>query len=699
MTLRGPLPTIVGLAFLLCAGLGGGDVAQAQDRGAPRFGSSVPSDTIEAEASDAGRIWSLVSPPVDRFAQRYGAEPDSAWATHLRRSVLRLPGCAGAFVSADGLVLTTARCVRHHLDENFEDGVVADRSDAERSVPGLHADRLVGTSDVTAEVRAARQDTSVGLAGQSVEQRLQSSAGAERQIEVSPDAEGGYMAHTYRRYEDIRLVFLPERAISAFGGIDAAMTYPRQAVDVALLRVHTPDGRPMTVEHYLEPSSQGVRPGDVVFAAGPSAATHRAESAAQLAVRRDVVLPERRDRLDTWIGALQDDLDTGESTPVQRSALRDAERTLKKIRARLEALQNEYIQVRLDRRDAQFQQALREDPALQERYGGLLDSIASVQGAKRELSAAYRAFGGGGNEVYASTTYRRVLRAEEDPGENSGSAHNSRLSSLRGVDSLRFGHSAAVETAMLSARLEAAEQYLQPDTAALRQLLGGQSPRERAASVVEQLMERSSEDPTHELPADGPVAEVAAVIRSRYESFSEQWQNLERTERRLTHRLSRARQAVQSMPMLSGGGAPRLTDGRVLGYPYNGTTAPPFTTVFGLYEQTHAFGAAEPWSLPERWQTPARDLDRSVPLNFVASVDGAVSNNGAPLVNPSLGLVGMAVGPNIQGVAGTYLFLPERMRTVAMDIRGLREVLRAVYEADALVDEVFGSGTSGGSFP
>ena len=108
MTLRGSA-LIIGVASLLWGGLGMGPEAQAQDRGAPRFGPAAPGDTVVAEASDAGRIWSLVAPPADRLARRYGLEVDSAWAAHLRRSVLRLPGRQGGLVAADGLALTHAR--------------------------------------------------------------------------------------------------------------------------------------------------------------------------------------------------------------------------------------------------------------------------------------------------------------------------------------------------------------------------------------------------------------------------------------------------------------------------------------------------------------------------------------------------------------------------------------------------------------
>ena len=689
MTRRG-IALIIGVAGLLCGSLGAvGPEAQAQDRGAPRFGPAAPSDTVVAEASDAGRVWSLMSPPADRLARRYGMEVDSAWATHLRRSVLRLPGCTGALVSADGLALTTARCVRRHLDSEGDTAVVAERPADERAVSALHADRLVRTSDVTAAVRAARQDTVAAAAVSAVQGRLQEEAEAGRHVEVSADGDGAYTAYTYRRYQDVRVALLPDRRISAFGGTDAALTYPRLAFDVALLRIYTSEGQPLAPDHFFEPSTQGARPGDAVFSAGPPAATRRAESAAQLATRRDLVLPERRDRLGTRAQALRARLDTAGAMPSLRPALRDAERALKQTRARLEALRNEYVRARLEQRDERLRRALRRDPALQRRFGGLLDSLDAIQNAKRTLGAAYRAFGDVEGGPYGSSTYRRLLRARaQAPPARTASSH----ASMAAADSLQSS-SGPVEIALLAARLEALQQHLRPDSAAVDRLLGGESPAERAASVVDQLASASG-DGTHAFPTAGPAADVAAVVGTRARSFHEQWRGLTRAERRLTRRLADARQAVRSVPVLASGTAPRLTDGRVRGYPYNGTTAPPFTTVFGLYERNRAFGGETPWGLPERWQKEGGRMDRSTPLTLVASVDGAVSNNGAPLLNQSLELVGVAAGPNIQGVAGTYLFLPERMRTVGTDVRGLREALTAVYGADALVDELFGGRSS-----
>ena len=699
MALRHLLLRVVGLTSMLLLGGVVTDAVHAQDRGAPRFGPAAPGDSVVAEPSDTGRLWSLATPPLDRLNEHYGMEADSAWATHLRRSLLRLPECTAALVSGEGLALTTARCVRRHLEtENSGAPIVATQRAAERRLTDLHADRLVAATDVTTRVQAARQDTAVAQAVQSVQQRLQSEAGPNQRIEVESAAGGApYTAYTYRRYEDVRVAFLPEPSVGAFGGLDAAMAYPRHALDVALLRVYTAKETALAPDHFFEPSTQGVRPGDAVFAAGRAEETHRAESAEQLAVRREMVLPTEQARLETWTQALRDYLDTAETESAQHEALHEAERALKQTRARLDALQSAHFQTRLKRRDAQLRRALRRDSSLQRQFGGVLDSLAAIQKTKRTLASAYRAFGQMETGTYGSPTYRRILNARvrdasaaaTEEAEGSSAAPDDRDQSLP----------APVETALLADWLDALRDHLRPDTAAVRRVFGDRSPTELASTIVENSVLSSPGDAaagaaTPVVPSDDPAAAIVEVVGPRARSFAEEWRGLERAERRLTRRLARARQAIRTTPVLSGGnGALRLTDGRVLGYPYNGTMAPPFTTFFGLYGQSSAFGETGAWTLPERWHRSDLTMDRSTPINLAASTDPAVSNSGAPLLNKYLELVGLTTGPNIQGVAAPYLFLPERMRTVAVDIRGLRQALTAVYEAEGLVDELFGVGT------
>ncbi|MFB6278794.1 MAG: S46 family peptidase [Salinibacter sp.] len=683
---------LVGLAGLLLVGSLTGTPLQAQDRGAPRFGPLTSDDARAGKASERGRLWSLATLPFDRFEARYGVEADSAWATHLRRGLLRLPGCAAALVSADGLALTSADCVRKHRAAGRIDApVTADRPSDEQSLPGLHVDRLLDAETVTARVDSAERDTTSEQAVAAVQERLQSAAGPDQRVEVVAEAGGQvHVAYTYRRYDDVRLAFLPGPTVSRFGGAEAAMAYPRQALDAALIRVYTTNGDPLSVDHFFEVPTQDVRPGDAIFAAGPARKTHRAESADQLAARRDLVLRNRRDVLDTWVQSTRAFLDTaGSAQQVLRAALRAGERAQKRVQTRLEALRHDSITTRLQRRDRRLRDTLRRDPALQRRYGGVLNRLAALQESKRRLASAHRAFGTFGARACGSRTFQRMVRAlRADTTEG--------VRAPAPIDDA--SRPPAVETALLADRLRRVREHLQSDSAAVRRLLDGQSPSERAASIVDASVLAESDyapDGTPIVPPDDPAAAVADVIGPRVRSFYAEWERLMRTERRLTARLARARRTVDAAPVRGGGDRVlRLTDGRALGYPYNGTMAPPFTTLYGLYGQSQSFEGDSAWALPARWHRSSTDLDRSVPLNLAVSTDPAVQTDGAPLLNKYLEIVGVSIGTNVQGVAGEYLFLPQRMRTVGVDLRGLRQSLQAVYDAEGLVDELFGDTVS-----
>lgn len=629
--------------------------------------------------------------PVDRLERRYGITADSGWTTHLRRGLVRLPDCGAALVSANGLALTSADCVEAHLKAGERDGpVVAEQSGDEQPLSGMHADRLVEAEAVTAQVERAAEDTSAAQAAARVQERLQAEAASNRRVEVVAESgRDAFAAYTYRRYTDVRLVFLPEEAVRDFGGTDATMSYPRQVLDAALLRIYTAEGTPLSPEHFFESSTQGIRPGDAILSGGRSRATRRAESADQFAVRRDLILPARRAVLDTWVRATQAHLEAGDSTRAQgHAALLTGERLRKQTEARLDALRTDGITTHLQRRDDRLRERLGQAPRLRSRYGGVLDSLSTLQDAQRRRASAHRAFGTFGVPAYGSRIYQRMIVAL-----GADSVNMERPSPPVADTTVR---PPPVETALLAERLRRIQEHLQSDSAAVRRLLNDRSPDERAASIVETSVLAEAEyestgDPI--VPPDDPAAGVVDVLRPRVRSFYEDWNRLLRSEHRLTERLAQARQEGDSTPIQQGGGeALRLTDGRALGYPYNGTTAPPFTTFYGLYGQSQSFGDSPAWALPERWHRASPDIDRSVPLNLAVSTDPALHPEGAPLLNKYLEIVGVSAGVNVQGAAGTYLFLPRRMRTVGVDLRGLRESLRAVYGAEALANELFDEG-------
>jgi hypothetical protein len=136
--------------------------------------------------------------------------------------------------------------------------------------------------------------------------------------------------------------------------------------------------------------------------------------------------------------------------------------------------------------------------------------------------------------------------------------------------------------------------------------------------------------------------------------------------------------------------SPRISDGVVAGYAYNGTLAPAYTTFFGMYDRFHSFGPGSEWDLPERWRTPPPGLPLGTPLNFVSSADTFSGSSGSPAVTPDLELVGLNFDRNIEGLVRDWIYLPEGGRNVMVDVRAVRAVLEHVYDMAHLLDELDG---------
>ena len=132
----------------------------------------------------------------------------------------------------------------------------------------------------------------------------------------------------------------------------------------------------------------------------------------------------------------------------------------------------------------------------------------------------------------------------------------------------------------------------------------------------------------------------------------------------------------------------RISDGEVKRYPMNGTYAPPFTTFYGLYDRSIAFGGKEPWNVTPAWQAARDSVNLATPLDGVSTADIIGGNSGSPVVDRDGKLVGLIFDENMEALPLRFLFSEATGRSVWVDARGIVEALRHVYHAGALADEL-----------
>lgn len=671
-------------------------------------------DTVRVGRFDYGKMWPFEYAPTEYFSETYGFDADSAWFARARLSALRIPGCSAAFVSEQGLVVTNHHCVRDAVSQVaragerlLDAGFYAPTMEEERRIPDFYADQLIAVEDVSNRVFAALEGISSDAERAQARERATQALISEARSEYAAAADslyvqvvdlyggGRYSRYVFRRFTDVRMVFAVELEMGFFGGDPDNFTYPRYALDFAFLRIYQ-DGAPYRPEHHFGWGAEGVEEGDAVFVIGNPGETNRLATMDQIRLQAEVTVPASIAWFESTHRALGDfyasSPEQAESMGV-RDMMFSLSNSLKAYRGRAAALLDPTVVARKAAGEAQLVDSIEARPELAARMGGVLEEIAELQAQKRTLGPAYAAFLSVTNPSFSSATIRRAFNAYAYVASRAGGAPESSLQQLRtGLSSVR-DLPEPLERSLLVNRLADFQRYLPADHPAARLVAQHGSPEAAAAALLRSPLASAASTQTAvqsgTLSAEDPIVRLGAAMLPAYSTFAEEWNELTAKEAELTVELGRARFDIfgESIPP-DGTFSPRITDGVVRGYEYNGTIAPPYTTFFGIYDRAIGHGESVDWALPPRWETPPAGLSLATPLNFASTADTYGGNSGSPAVTRDLALVGLNFDRNINGLSRDYIYLPEQGRNVMVDVRAIEAALIHAYEAERIVEEL-----------
>ena len=669
-------------------------------------------ESVPAGEFDNGRMWTFEHPPIDYFSETYSFNPDQDWFDNARLSTVRLPNCSGSFVSETGLVMTNHHCAREQITqvsrdgENLlDDGFYAETLNDERSIENYYVDKLVEIRDVTGlildevdavpvEERAQVRQSAIN----ELENELQADQDDDIVVQVVSLYNGAlYSAYFFQRFDDVRLVMAPELQIGYYGGDEDNFTYPRYNLDMTFYRVYDGDD-PLDTPVYFPFSDTGVEEGDAVFMIGNPGSTSRLETMAQLNYRAFYSDVYRHNLFTRVINGLEQfyevDPEEGDERDMRNFifSLKNAE---KLYGGQIEALRDPFLMGRRADNENSFREDLQANPELAEYYLPMMDRLNEIQAEKIEFADFnYPSLGISPNSDFSSATLQRAMFAYMYASEIENGAAAEELTPFMFQILAVEDNPLELDRYLLTERIKLFQDILGEDHSLIQEILKGRSADEVADEIIGQSAFVTAEKTEAILENDilgsgDPAIEFAGLITPNIMEAQQFYSMLMGEEQELMNELGRAWFAVygtQRPPDATF--SPRISDGVVTGYDYNGTKAPIYTTFFGLYDRAHSH--SDPlWDLPERWSEPSSTLDLSTPVNFVSTNDIIGGNSGSPVVNISLEVVGLAFDSNIEGMGSSDFILDDRSaRAVNVDSRGMLESLKHVYEAQRLVEEL-----------
>jgi len=677
---------------------------------------SIQMINIRAVADEG--MWTFNNVPRAEIKKRYGFEITDAWLKKVQLASVRFNnGGSGSFVSANGLVLTNYHIVEEIVNEVStpekdlaKEGFVAHNAAEEIKSPSLELNVLESSEDVTARVNSAAKpgmSDAEGFAARRAETAAiegESNKATGLRSDVVTLYQGGqYNLYRYKKYTDVRLVFVPEFQAAFFGGDPDNFNFPRFNIDMALVRVYEND-QPVHPESFFKWSTAGSQEGELAFVTGNPGTTLRLNTVAHLQELRDTSLPlvlrlyERREAM------FKKYLELGEEQTRQgQNELNSVQNTLKVYRGQLAGLKDNALMDRKMKDEAALRKSIAANPDRQKMYGDAWDAIAKAHQGLPTYIGERRIFdlASGFNSTlfgFARTLVRLAAENDKPNAARLPEFTDARRASLE----LALYSTAPVhedfEKLKLADSLGYMVELLGADHALVKQILNGKTPTARANELIEGTKLR---DPAFrkELAAGkwaaieastDPMIVLARTIDPKARELRKRYEGeVTGVERANYAKIARARFDTEGTKLYPDATFTlRLSYGAVKGYMENGKKVTPYTTLGGLYDRSAQYKAEFPYNLPSRWIDKKAALNLSTPFNFVTTNDIIGGNSGSPTINKNAELIGLIFDGNIQSLVGDFIYDESVNRAISVDSRGMLEVLRKVFNANEVADEL-----------
>ncbi len=655
-------------------------------------------------------------------------------------ALVHIGGCTGSFVSPEGLIITNHHCAfgavrKASTTENnyLENGFLAESREQEIPAEGVTCKITQSYEDVSKEVLdAANEVPDVSEREKAIQDKIKEIVKKEEKKNPSLEAQVSemfigetYILFRYKVIKDVRLVYVPQRAIGEFGGEADNWVWPRHSGDFSFMRAYVaPDGSaaeysknnvPYHPKKFIQVNPKGVEEGDFIFLLGYPARTYKHQPSDFLEYQYEYQLPYIQ-QLYSWLINLY--LERGKDDPEFAlqfaSKVKGLSNTEKNYRGKIIGIKRLNLLEKKKNEEKHLQEFIDSKPELKEKYGKVLGRIDYVYKDIFKdgilplfLSQLQRQI-----DMYSlADIFIKYKEAQLLPESERKAAYQDKnyLELENRVNSAFSSYYPEVDKKIMKKILNDGIQHreisaLQPLAVFARSM----SPVNRINSFVDYLYDStflSNQEKYISLLRDDSV--TLADISDPYINFVKQMEDIEenydkRKEERdgklnlLLAQLMDAKKLWLNKSFVPDANRTlRLTYGHIKGYsPSDAVYYDPITTLKGVIEKGNQPGG---YKLPEKIKELYEKKDfgqfadkkyNDVPVDILYNTDTSGGNSGSPIMDAYGKLVGVNFDRAFEATVNDYAWSPDYSRSIGVDIRYILWVTEKIGGAGFLLKEM-----------
>jgi hypothetical protein len=684
------------------------------------FGSAIPSIADEGmfPISEIHRL-----DLADKGLQLTPKEIFSSDKVCLVDGIVRVNGCTGSFVSAQGLIITNHHCAYAAIQQAsspqhdyLRNGFVAANLGEEIPAKGYVVKVTQSFEDVSEKMLAAVDDQmDFTERTKALERRQKELENAAEEANPGMRAEiaemftgKSYVLFLYTYLKDVRLVFAPPESVGKFGGDVDNWEWPRHTGDFSFMRAYVaPDGTsadyskdnvPYQPKRFIQIAPAGVQESEFVMLLGYPGRTARHRTARYLQFLQHDALP-RSVELNRAIMEIMDE----EGASDRGIALKNLSRyqslanVEKRSRGQLKGLANTSILAQRFEEEQRLEEFIAADPSRHSRFRNLISGIAEVydqQSSQYTFEANLAAFRSQVLAYSIAATIYEAVREREKPDLEREPAYMDRnfdqTINRALIDQQNFNEPTDRRVfALMWERLRSTSDLLGEPV--LDQLYWQTKIQE--AEFIQRALKMSVKELDQ---LEDPFIQLAAKLYPEHVRLRDLNKTREGELNKLYGHLLTVKQEFQQTQFIpDANGTLRLTYGTVRGYsPADAVLMRPFTTLSGMIAKATG---ADPFIVPDEvrnaWQQKkfgsyAVPQLNEVPVAILYDTDTTGGNSGSPVINGRGELVGVNFDRTFEATINDFAWNTNYSRSIGVDIRYALWITGVVYNANHLLHEM-----------